>query len=326
MKNSLVLLPVFFVALLVSFAVCPFLYSLSRPESFAAIAAGDAATFFVKNLQNALAFAPSGIVIAFTAVFVYIARHKMEGLGSLVILGALLLFSIAALEPIAARLNLSLQLREAARPAGLEAKGARAALIEEREPGIKSVALQGSAGVVRPVLVVADTSGMADGRALNVHAGQEAASIRSSSRGSALDLQIAQKLEETPFLSGLSRDISAVHAILFDAASYSVGAYIWTALPFFVLAASFFFLCVLTDWKLINFTLYAVALRALYWLFPLLHGEAGLSFLGRFLPRFLSDAALAALPLLLIAAVLLALGFALILPKCIRRNLGGHFL
>ena len=326
MKNFLMLLPVFFLALLAALVVCPFLFSLSQPEAFAAIAAGDAAAFFAKNLQNALVFMPTGIALGFAAVFAYIARRRLEGIESLLAFLALLALSVALLEPASVRLNLSLQAREAERPQHPALNEPRMGIIEERESGLKTVALQGSAGLIRPVLITADTSGMADGRGLNVYNGREAASSLSSKRASPLDLQIAQKLEEPAFLRSLARDIGAVNAILSESAVNSAGDYIWAGLSFFLLAGSFFFLCFLTDWKLVNFTVYAIAFRALYWLFPMLHGEEALGFLGRFLPRFLSDAALAALPMLLIAVALIAAGCSLILPQYIRRNQGGFFL
>ena len=321
MKNSLMLLPVFFLALLVSLAVCPFLYSLSRPEAFAVIAGGDGASFFAINLQNALDFAPTAIVLAFSAVFVYIVRRRIEGVGCLLVFLALLVLSVALIEPAAVRMNAGLRLREAERAQAPPGNGPPAGLIQERAPNIKTVVLQGSAGAASPVLIEADTSGRAGGRALNVHGGREASRV--GARSPALDLQVAQKIEEPSFLRRLSRDIGAVHAILFAAASASAGAYIWTAGSFFALAASFFFLCALTDGKLINFTLYAAAIRGLYWLFPLLHGDAAQGFLMRFLP--FPNVALAALPALLIAAALAALGFALILPRYERRNIGGIF-
>ena len=307
-------------------AVLPFLYSLSQPEPFAAIVAGDGASFFAMNLQNAFDFVPTAVVLAFSAVFVYIVCRRIEVIGSLLVFLALLVISIALLEPVSVRLKMGLQLREAERASARAMDEPQAGLIQEREPNLKTVVLQGSAGLTSPVMIAADTSGRADGRALNVYGGREASSLRSSSQASPLDLQIAQKIEEPAFLRRLARDIGAVHAVFWDAASNSAGDYVWTGLAFFALAASFFFFCALTDWKLINFTLYAIAVRALYWLFPMLHGDAALGFLGRFLPSFLSDAALAALPALLVAAVLVALGFAVILPRYIRRNEGDIFL
>ena len=326
MKNPLMLLPVFFLVLLISLAACPFLYSLSRPDAFAALAGGDGASFFAMNLQNTLDFMPTAVLLAFSAVSVYIVRRRIEEIDSLLVFLGLVVLSIALLEPVAANLNAGLRLREAERTSGYAMDEPQAGLIQEREPNLKTVVLQGSAGIASPVLIEADTSGRADGRALNVRGGSELSSFRSGFRGSALDLQVARQIEEPAFLRKLSRDMDAVHAILSEAATTSAGAYIWTGLSFFALAASFFFLCALTDWKLINFTLYGIAVRALYWLFPLLHGDEALDFLGRFLPRFFSDAAIAALPALLLAAGLMALGFALILPYYIRRNQGDIFL
>ena len=317
------LIPIFFLNLLLALLLFPFFHSLSQPETFYALTDGKYAFFFWTTLEKALDFLPGAAVLAFSAVFVFLARHKLERKSGFLFFLCLLL-AFAVLEPAAVRLKSNLQ-RGKAESADIFATGApQAGLIQEAAPSLKMVVLEGGKGQAGDILIAAETSGEGAGQSLRVYSGGDTPSFEP--QNPALNPEIARRLEAPVFLKRLSRDTDAVHSMLSAAAGSSIIAYLWTGGAFFALVASFFFLCVLTDWKLINFLFYAFALRALYRFFPLLHGERCVSFLRRFLPQGFSNAAVSALPALALAALLTAIGFALILPRYRKRNLEGGLL
>lgn len=322
MKDSLTLISLFFIILLLALIFCPFFYSLSQPDAFCALAEGEYAFFLEKALENTFDFIPTAAVLAFSSIFVFVARHRVQKMAAFFVFLALLLLTFLAIEPAAVRSKLNLQ-RGRTESDGVSISSPQAGAIREASPSVKAILLEGGDAQASPVLVAAETSA-GDGRGLNVYSGGDA--TRLAAGLSSLDLGIEKKLKPPALLKKLSQDIDDTHSIIFEAAATSASAYLWTGGAFFALAASLFFLCVLTDWKLINFTLYAFALRALYGLFPLLHGERCVSFLSRLLPRFFSEAAVSALPALLIAALIAAAGFALILPQYEKRNQGGEIL
>ena len=323
MKNSLLVIPVFLITLLSCLALCPFFYSLSQPETFYALSRGNYAFFFTETLEKAFDFLPSAAVLAFSAVFVFIACNRVKKRIAFSVFLAMLALVFAGLEPVAARLKLNLQRAKAERMEAAASGTPQAGMAQEAAPNMRAVIIEGSEEEAGVVLVAAETSGDSAGQGLRIYSWGDFGALDFVPRLSSISPEIAEKLEAPAFLKRLSQDADAVHTLLSSAAVSSAAEYFWTGGAFFALAASLFFLCALTDWKLINFLVYAFAIRALYWLFPLLCSERVIGFLRSFLPRFIPSAALSALPVLFLAAGLTAAGVAFILPRYVKKNQEG---
>lgn len=315
MKNTIMLIPVFFLNLLIWVIVCPFFYSLSQAELFQALADGNYGLFFSSAAANLFNFFPTAAVLAFSAVFVFIVRHRAEGCGGFFVFFAMLIFTFAVLEPASVKLKLNFERAKTVAQDTYVAPSVADGLIQEHAPGSKTVIFESSSGLGESVVVTAEAFRNASPH-INMYSGRSASDTE-------LDYEISQRLEMPSFLERLSQDIEAVHAVLSNAASSSLDEYLWIGGAFFALIASFFFLCTLTDWKLLNIVIYAIALRVLYRLFPLINVEGMQNATRRFLPQALSNAVRSALPALGVAVIIAIVGFAFILPRYRKRNPGG---
>ena len=339
MKRALILVPVFLLTLLLWSLLCPSFAGLARPETFYALADGKYSLFFSRTAETALQFIPGAAVLSFAVIFVFIMRHGVKKPAGFLVFAGIFIFTAAVLEPV------SVILHTRWFPAGEETEARlreetvrtpESGFIREYEPGRRILWLEAPQGGQNTAAETVQGFMAAD---LKKSGGMPRLSVpgtgvlrpeegRLETRGevfavSGFDPEICSKTGAPAFLRALARDTERTHTILADALEASPADYAWIGGAFFFSAAALFFFCVLTDWKLLNVMLFALSLRGLYRIFPLLADGEPYIFLRKILPPVVPDAAAAALPALGFAAVLTVLGFTLLLPRYRRKNPGG---
>lgn len=326
MKNAFMIFPIFFLNIIAWSLLCPFFYGLARPESFYAIVSGHYALFLTGVLENSLLFIPTGIVIAFFVVCVFIMRHGAKKSVAIPVSIFLFVLTVGVLVPLSLMIHQRLFPESA--PAEEAGQLAEAGFIRSYEQGKKLLWLKNiEENTAVSNLTIADFSGNETIPRLATFKtaifDRENRELRTENKRfpiSFFNPDVERKLNPPDFLTSLERDIKAINSEFSASLHKSATAYIFISGAFFSALASLFFLCVLTDWKLINILLYVAVLRLVYKFFPLFcRGEIH-NFLKEFLPDFFSDEMVSALPALIFAVLLSVAGFFFFLPRYKKKN------
>lgn len=321
--------PVYFLNCLLWTILGAFFVSLAQPVAFYALTEGQYGRFFATAATIALKTVPAATVCSFSVVYIYVMRHKTKKRVAVPLTVFLFVLTAGILVPLSLMTG---EKRAGELPENRPPKKlAEAGFVRTYQPNERLLWLEnGEDGSSVSALVSADVSrGDKPTRLTEFEAADfdkdAAALVTEAQRFSVpyYNPDIVRELEMPGFLAALAKDIRSLNAIFSDALRKGAASYLWLGGSFFAVIGSLFFLCFLTDWKLINILIYAVALRFAYRVFPLLCGGEPHLLFRRLLPAFLSDETVSALPAVLFALLLCAVGILWLLPRYRKENPGG---
>ncbi len=327
MKNAFMILPLFFLNTIAWALLCPFFYSLAQPGVFYALADGQYIYFLSGFLENILNFIPTATVMAFTSVYIFIMRHGARKNIAVPVILFLFVFAAGVLIPLTSMAGRRLfdERTQENSPEQLPEAG----FIRSYEQGKKLLWLEETPGENTAVsnLIAADFTGNRVIPRISTFPravfDRETSSLKTDEGAypvSYFNPGVEKKLESPAFLSSLADDIKAVNAVFSSSLRESAASYIFSGTAFFAAIGALFFLCFLTDWKLINILIYLPVLRLVYKIFPLIYEEECRRFLEKLLPGFLPDEIIPALPAFIFAVILSSAGLFFLMPRYRKRN------